>query len=319
MAKKLTKAQIKDINFQYLPRLTVNNADAYLQKSAARSARLRKKIACQIDVPYGDTPGQMLDIFPAARKGAPVHVFIHGGYWRALDKDIYSHIAAPMVAAGVALGKVHVLENLGVKVGDVEGAIRPQGHGHRPKKRIVASQQMSVGFDLIDGPVRFQGVPGGASFPDAMIDEEAALNSGRKVRAEQKLAARCDVSAGVEGEVIGSMLGLGISEVRGKYIHRIILPGRGVEHDATSPAVEQVAERVPKTVRHVDPEPVSLRPVTKHRRVTHAARPVRRLDLCVVKNALREIQCPTRTPPEIVHRVFRILSTKAMKQHLHPV
>ena len=80
MAKKLTKAQINDINLQYLPRLTVNNAEAYLQKSAARSARLRKKIACQIDVPYGDTPGQTLDIFPATRKGAPVHVFIHGGY-----------------------------------------------------------------------------------------------------------------------------------------------------------------------------------------------------------------------------------------------
>ena len=225
----------------------------------------------------------------------------------------------PMIPTGVPFGKVHIFKNLRVKIGDVQGAIRPQCHGHGSKKRIVASQQMSVGFDLIDGPVRFQGVPGGASFPDAMIDEEAALNSGRKVRAEQKLAARCDVSAGVEGEVIGSMLGLGISEVRGKYIHRIILPGRGVEHDATSPAVEQVAERVPKTVRHVDPEPVSLRPVTKHRRVTHAARPVRRLALCVVKNTLREIQCPTRTPPEIVHRVFRILSTKAMKQHLHPV
>ena len=100
MAKKLTKAQINDINLQYLPRLTVKNADEYLQKSAERSARVRKKLACRIDVPYGDTPGQMLDIFPAARKGAPVHVFIHGGYWRALDKDIYSHLAGPMVAAG---------------------------------------------------------------------------------------------------------------------------------------------------------------------------------------------------------------------------
>ena len=103
MAKKLTKAQIDDINLQYLPRLTVNNAEEYLQKSAARSARLRNKIACQIDVPYGDTPGQTLDIFAAARKGAPVHVFIHGGYWRALDKDIYSHIAGPMVAAGATV------------------------------------------------------------------------------------------------------------------------------------------------------------------------------------------------------------------------
>ena len=103
MAKKLTKAQIKDINFQYLPRLTVTNVEEYLQKSATRSTRLRKNLSCQIDVPYGDTPGQMLDIFPAARKGAPVHVFIHGGYWRSLDKGIYSHIAGPMVAAGATV------------------------------------------------------------------------------------------------------------------------------------------------------------------------------------------------------------------------
>ena len=33
---------------------------------------------------------------------------------------------------------------------------------------------MSLGLDLIDGPFRFQGVPGGARFPDAMIDKEAA-------------------------------------------------------------------------------------------------------------------------------------------------
>ena len=198
--------------------------------------------------------------------------------------------SAPMVAAGVALGKVHVLENLGVKVGDVEGAIRPQGHGHRPKKRIVASQQMSVGFDLIDGLLRFQGVPGGAGFPDAMIDEEAALHPGREMPAVQQLAARGDVAAGVEGKVVGSVLGLWINEVAGKHIHRVVLARGGVQHDAAAPAVEQVAERVPKTVRHVDPKPVSLRPVTKHRRVTHAARPVRRLDLGVVKNALREIE-----------------------------
>ena len=107
MAKKLTKAQIDDINLQYLPRLTVKNADEYLQKSAARSARVRKKLACRIDVPYGDTSGQMLDIFPAAREGAPVHVFIHGGYWRALDKQPYAFSTQPLVAAGALVASIN--------------------------------------------------------------------------------------------------------------------------------------------------------------------------------------------------------------------
>ncbi len=98
-------AQVKDLEGQYIARLNVPNADEYVERSAQRSARVRKKLKCHFGVPYGDTSGQKLDIFPAKRKGAPVHVFIHGGYWRnpGITKDTYSHVAAPMVAAGAAV------------------------------------------------------------------------------------------------------------------------------------------------------------------------------------------------------------------------
>ena len=52
------------------------------------------------DIAYGDSPGQKLDIFPAKQQDAPVLVFIHGGYFRALDKGQYSYMARPFVAAG---------------------------------------------------------------------------------------------------------------------------------------------------------------------------------------------------------------------------
>jgi arylformamidase len=106
MAKqRLTRAQIEDINFQYLPRLTVRNADQYLRKSAERSVRARRKLACVTDLSYGPSAGQVLDVFPADQKGAPVHVFIHGGYWRAreISKAHYSYVAAPMVSAGATV------------------------------------------------------------------------------------------------------------------------------------------------------------------------------------------------------------------------
>jgi len=45
------------------------------------------------DIAYGDGPMEKLDIFPAAKRGAPVLVFIHGGYWRSLDKSDHSFIA----------------------------------------------------------------------------------------------------------------------------------------------------------------------------------------------------------------------------------
>ena len=105
MPGKLTKVQISDLELQYVARLNVPDADAYTDRSARRSKRVRQKIDCHLDVPYGETAGQVLDVFPAKKCGAPVHIFIHGGYWRnpALTKDTYSHMAAPMVAAGAAV------------------------------------------------------------------------------------------------------------------------------------------------------------------------------------------------------------------------
>ena len=59
--------------------------------SASKQARETLKPA--LDVPYGDGLNETLDIFPAARAGAPVVVFIHGGYWRSLDKSDHSFVA----------------------------------------------------------------------------------------------------------------------------------------------------------------------------------------------------------------------------------
>lgn len=57
------------------------------------SAQAREALKPLLDVPYGDRPSETLDIFPADRADAPVVVFIHGGYWRSLDKSDHSFVA----------------------------------------------------------------------------------------------------------------------------------------------------------------------------------------------------------------------------------
>ena len=104
--------------------MTVPDADDYLQRSGERSASVRAELDCEIDVPYGDTPGQTLDLFPARAKNAPIHVFIHGGYWRALDKHIYSHVAGPMVAAGAAVVLVNYDLCPAVRITDIVDQVR---------------------------------------------------------------------------------------------------------------------------------------------------------------------------------------------------
>ena len=105
MTKKYTKSQIHDLNMQYIVRLSGQNADEYIAKAAKRSAQIRCSLPSVLNIPYGDTPMQVLDVFPSKKQEAPVHVFIHGGYWRSpeITKETYSEIAAPMVSAGATV------------------------------------------------------------------------------------------------------------------------------------------------------------------------------------------------------------------------
>src|SRR5713226_2523992 len=57
---------------------------------------------CLLDQRYGSGPRCLLDVFPAG-DGAPVLLFIHGGYWRALDKSDVSFIAEPFQRVGISV------------------------------------------------------------------------------------------------------------------------------------------------------------------------------------------------------------------------
>ena len=68
-----------------------------------RGEALAATMDCRLDVPFGERPGEKLDIFPAPGPAAPIHLFVHGGYWRSFDKEFFRYIAEPFVAAGVTL------------------------------------------------------------------------------------------------------------------------------------------------------------------------------------------------------------------------
>ena len=61
---------------------------------------VRRRNAGMYDVMYGESSGERLDIFPTRQPHAPLIVFIHGGWWRALDKSDFSLIAPAFTNAG---------------------------------------------------------------------------------------------------------------------------------------------------------------------------------------------------------------------------
>jgi arylformamidase len=78
---------------QYNNRAKVPNFEKIIQQWERDSEVLRQRVQFHADVSYGSHPREIFDIFPASRPGAPVHAFIHGGYWRSLEKRLFHFVA----------------------------------------------------------------------------------------------------------------------------------------------------------------------------------------------------------------------------------
>ena len=85
---------------EYNNRALVPDHPAYFARWQRDSEYVRGTLECKLDLPYGEDPRHRIDLFPA-REARGTLVFIHGGYWRSLDKSMFSWLASPWVAAGV--------------------------------------------------------------------------------------------------------------------------------------------------------------------------------------------------------------------------
>lgn len=88
------------LDAQYNNRARIPEHEQIFKRWSESSAFARANQSRRLDLPYGDQAGETLDLFPSAKADAPVLVFIHGGYWRSLDKCDVSFIAPSFVAAG---------------------------------------------------------------------------------------------------------------------------------------------------------------------------------------------------------------------------
>ncbi len=71
-----------------------------------RSEQLRAARECRLDLAYGDGERHKLDLFTARTAGAPLHVFLHGGYWQRGDRRANHFVAEGLCAHGVNVAMV---------------------------------------------------------------------------------------------------------------------------------------------------------------------------------------------------------------------
>lgn len=86
--------------FQYNPQRAFPDFASHGERRAPLNDAARATLSPAADVRYGDHPLRTLDIFRAEGR-APVHLFLHGGYWRAQDKRNFAFVAGALVPLGI--------------------------------------------------------------------------------------------------------------------------------------------------------------------------------------------------------------------------
>ena len=102
------KMDQKTLDREYSARGTVSDGvfEAAIANYTQLSEHCRQSLDCRVDIPYGSSPDEVLDIFPAG-DNAPLFIFIHGGYWRALSQKESSFMAEAFTKRGVAVAAVN--------------------------------------------------------------------------------------------------------------------------------------------------------------------------------------------------------------------
>jgi arylformamidase len=90
-----------DYEVEYNNRARVPENPSIISGWAKDAAAYRERHAPQI-IPFGPGARNSIDFFRGGDQG-PIVVFIHGGYWQALDTSFFSHLAAGLNAHGIGV------------------------------------------------------------------------------------------------------------------------------------------------------------------------------------------------------------------------
>lgn len=98
-----TKGELDQL---YSQRHRIEGYDRYLERWPAESAAARAALDTVLDVSYGPNDAETYDVF-RADPGAPIQVFIHGGYWYSQDKTVFESMAPAFVGRGATLVSIN--------------------------------------------------------------------------------------------------------------------------------------------------------------------------------------------------------------------
>jgi arylformamidase len=91
------------LDAQYDNRVRVPDHPEIFRRWREASRRARERLQGRLGLAYGPGERERLDVFPAPMPGAPTLLFLHGGYWQAMDRADFTYLAPAWVEAGVTV------------------------------------------------------------------------------------------------------------------------------------------------------------------------------------------------------------------------
>ncbi len=124
--------------------------DAWSKAALAYRSGAVSSGRANLDVIYGHHPRHAYDLFmPEEDAGGAVAVFLHGGYWKRLDKSVFSHLAAGLNALGVPVVMANYRLCPEAEMCEIIGDVRQlAAHLARRLKRPLAVVGHSAGAHL---------------------------------------------------------------------------------------------------------------------------------------------------------------------------
>jgi len=131
----------------------IPGGDAYPDKWAQAADAFRAQALCELDLVYGESPRQKLDLFHPPRLAKGLVVFVHGGYWLRFDKSFWSHLAAGPLAHGWAIAMPSYDLCPDVRITDIGNQV---------------ASAIALAADRVPGPLRLAGHSAGGQLVGRM-------------------------------------------------------------------------------------------------------------------------------------------------------